>query len=744
MFLLMAMVSAMSASLRLTVPGSIDDFLEQGRMPDAWIATEPVSPEGREELLKIPGVYGAVGGLFLPGQVTFSSGENSSPGFFSVEEEDLRRYHVVESVPGQKKYVNVRVSAYYAKKNGVRPGDTLTLHTPFGDEDAYVDALVSTPETMRGQRSEASWNDAAGYGYVFLSRADADRLFGTYDKANYWSLWLEKGLTGEERGEVLEKAKTVFGGSVVSAVLYEDSSAKAGNDDLRSMVGSLCGTFPVLIYATGLLFTILFISQVIRSRQKDIGILMALGHDRGAALRIYLQFALLLLIPGVIIGTAAGFLITSVITRLFVQKYELPRIIFRLDMREYVIMILLEAAICVISCVISVFSVVKADPAGAITEKREGSSRSSVFFKKDGKDPFIKLGLLSLSRNRRRTALSILAVMACVTISASALEYLFAYEDAMPRTFGRRYTYDALVGVENGWESLDRIKAVEGVSAAEPVLTFVTTVENGDRSLREKVRAVLPDARLMVPYTADYEPVPLSDGVVMDEWAARQLDLSVGDTVTIEGVPLAVTGICRNLIDRTEYITFETAEKMGFSGPDVIAIRTGGAKEPKEVYKEIASLPDHQYTSLLSTQRASEDDYTLLTRVASGSLTAAALLMGLILVINMVTLSVQERKYEFAVFLSLGVPDGKFAGMIAFESLVMFALAAAAAFPLAFFCMRIPNSLMSSASHAVEMKDSGKAFGLSLVLSLVCLLAGVASGIKRIHRLDPVSLLHKD
>ena len=94
--------------------------------------------------------------------------------------------------------------------------------------------------------------------------------------------------------------------------------------------------------------------------------------------------------------------------------------------------------------------------------------------------------------------------------------------------------------------------------------------------------------------------------------------------------------------------------------------------------------------------------------------------------------------------MSLGVPDGKFAGMIAFESLVMFALAAAAAFPLAFFCMRILNGMMSSASHAVEMKDSGKAFGLSLVLSLVCLLAGVASGIKRIHRLDPVSLLHED
>ena len=713
-------------------------------MPDAWITTEPVSPEGREELLKIPGVSGVVGGLFLPVQVTFSSGENSSPGLFSVEEEDLRRYHVVESVPWQEKYVNVRVSAYYAKKNGVKPGDMLTLHAPFGDEDAYVDALVSTPETMRGQRSEASWNDAAGYGYVFLSRSDADRMFGTYDKANYWSLWLEKDLTEERRKEILEKAENVFGDSVTSAVLYEDSSAKAGNDDLESMVGSLCNTFPVLIYATGLLFTILFVSQVIRSRHKDIGILTALGHDRGDLLAIFLRFSLILLIPGVIVGTAGGFLITSLVTRIFVQKYELPRITFRVDMREYAVMILLECAICAVSCVISVFSVVKADPMEAIAEKREGPSRLSGLFKKSGPDPFIKLGFLSLSRNRRRTALSILAVTACVTISASALEYRFAYEDAMPRTFGRRYTYDALVGVENGWESLDRIKAVEGVSAAEPVLTFVTTVENGDRSLREKVRAVLPDARLMVPYTADYETVSLSEGVVMDEWAARQLDLSVGDTVTIEGVPLAVTGICRNLINRTGYITFETAEKMGFSGPDVIAIRTGGDREPKEVYKEIASLPDHQYTSLLSTQRASEDDYTLLTRVATLSMLAAALLMGLVLVINMVALGIQERRYEFAVFLSLGVPDGKFAGMIAFENLVTFALAAAVAAPLTFFLMRIMNGKLSSASHAVEMKDSGKAFGLSLVLSLVCLLAGVASGLRRIHRLDPVSQLHED
>ena len=744
LFVLLAGMSSMTSSFRETVPGSVEAFVEESNMPDIRIVTEGADREQSSEVRKIPGVRAVSAGAVFPARLILPSGKDLSPAVFSVEEDDLRRYHLTETALSRKDCVNVWLSAYFAEKNGVVPRSFLTLKTPHGEESVYVAGLVSIPETMYCLRNETSFNDAAGYGYVFMMRRDVDRLFGIYEKANTWSVWLEDGLKAPERETACTAVESVFGDKVISAGLYETSREKAEMDDMMETIRRICDTFPILLFGTGLFFMILFVSQVIRSRRKDIGILMALGHSRGAVLRIYAGYILILMVPAVFAGTLIGFLITVLCSRLTTEVYYLPRIIYRMDVGRYILMVLAEILCGFFSCLISTLSEVDADPAAAMYSAEGTRKEPSAFLKKLSLEPLAKYSIASVFRNGRRTVLSILAIGACVVLSAGSLEYYIAYADAIPRTFGKRYTYDALVGVTNGREGVEEIRKTEGIAVTEPVLSFRGEMKNGTVSLEGKVSAILEDATLIVPYTSDYRRVPVSDGVVLDEQTARELGVSEGDTVTVDGSLLTVTGICRNLADRTSYISFDTAFKMGHEGPDTAAVKFAEGVKRESVLKSMAGTSGYGYVTFYEDQLVCQREYTGMVRVSIASLQIMALLMGMIIVINMISISISERKHDFAVLLALGVSDGKLFGMILLESFVDLALASVPAFPAARAGADIMNRLMSSPAQAVEMYGFTEAFGIAVLLALLYMAVGIVSGSRKLRSIDPAGALEEE
>ena len=745
LLMLMAMVSSLSASFSGTVQDSVDDFIESADMPDGWITTEMVYESSGEEIKGIPGVKSVVSSVILPVKTTLPSGDEFPLALSGVDEKETERFYIKDETLTWDDLPEVWVTAYFAEKNGVKPGNEMTLR--FGqhfEEKVRVRGLVSIPETMKCVRNETSWGDSVGYGYIYMSREDMDSLFNMSGKANYWSIRLEEGLSLTERQKAMDAAGEVFGDKTLDTLLYDTSTAKSFIDDMMNTIRAICDSFPILIFGVGLFFMILFVSQVVRNRSKDIGLLVALGQSRKEVVLIFFRYLIILLVPGLIVGTVLGFITTMIVSGLFVDMYTLPRVLYRFDAVRYGVMILIEIVFCFLSCVLSTFLIISTDPAQAMSGEMAKVSQAPDVIRSLKIDLIIKTGLSSLFRDRRRTILSILAISACIFLSAGSLEYLIGYTDAIPRTFGKRYTYDVLIAVKNGWEDLSEIENIKGVSKAEPVLSFMTDLKNGDSKLRVKVSAIRENSQMIVPYTKDYVRVPLSSGVILDEWTASQLGISVGDVVTIEGVNVPVTGIARNLVDRTEYISFETAEKMDYEDPDTVAVKIDAGANHDRVFKEIAELPGYNYTNTFDQQLISQEDCTSMVRISITSLQVTAILMGMIIVFIMVALSISERKHEFAVLIALGVQDAKFAGMIIIENLVIFALAVLIAFPVARIGAQAMNSLMSRPSQVIEVFDFGRAFAIAVGLALGYLAVGIITGIVKLYAIDAAVALKDD
>lgn len=230
-----------------------------------------------------------------------------------------------------------------------------------------------------------------------------------------------------------------------------------------------------------------------------------------------------------------------------------------IDLPKYLLYLCVLVVLCIVSCVFGVGEILRADPALAYNGSRGNAAFPPEFIRRAKINSYIKYGIVFMIRNKKRYLLTVLSIMGCITLSAASLEYYSAFYESVPRVFEKRYTYDYVVGITGGEKSLSAITALDGVEKAEGVISFTDTVRFGDEQRSVKVLALRPDAELIVPYTADYQKLTASDGVILDEWIAEEIGADIGDTVTIGGKPLVVTGLNRGLSDLTQYISPENA-----------------------------------------------------------------------------------------------------------------------------------------------------------------------------------------
>lgn len=109
----MTMVCALASTLADSVRGSVTDFMEETKMSDAWITTDPAPFSGEDEIAKIQGIQNVVG-LAMPTVVRFSSGKMNSLTLFSIEQDDFLGWCLGERMGKKENFPkNRRTKARY-------------------------------------------------------------------------------------------------------------------------------------------------------------------------------------------------------------------------------------------------------------------------------------------------------------------------------------------------------------------------------------------------------------------------------------------------------------------------------------------------------------------------------------------------------------------------------------------------------------------------------------------------------
>lgn len=743
MFMVLTTIIIMERYTTASVRSTINDYTEEYCAPDLWVVTEPL-PLSMEDLLPdYPAITGYEYSMVMNVRCRVRSKEIFVLDLTSITEDGFRKYYFSEEKHATDDVPEIAVSSYFAKSNGIQSGDTVELMTAEGYREFFVSALVSCPENMFCSRDSTSWCDSADFGYLYLKRNVMDEYFPTTGYANLWSFRISKDCTADREEKILEDLSATFGSYLISADMFSTSDIKTQLEAELDQTEAATRFMPVLSYVVGVFFTCLFIQQVMQGERKTIGLLRALGYTSFQVLNIFILYMVAAGIIGMALGFGLGAFLTRYSISIYQNTYSLPFIRYSANIPILILLLAVIFVIGIVSCFFRAKIITRMNPAEAYGEQTPTESPDlPKSLKKLHMNEMIKIAVVSTFRNRKRFLLSAVSIGASMVISLASIVYGFSSNAAQIAAFGDqngnngRFRYDALIRFTGENSFCDIVRETSGVSDAEPVIVLRGTLNAGEKSLELQINALSENSDLLVPKDQNGHSLQPGDGIILEEIAAKTLGVGVGDEVSIGNVNLKVIAIAREVVNSIQYISFGTAERLGYNVPNEVAVRFESDADHEDVCAALSKVPGFHYSILREHQALSVSNGCRAKNTAMLIATVLAFVLGLIIVYNMVVLSVEEKKLEYATLIALGTPVEGFLGMAVVENALRYLSALIPGIPLGCLVANIALNSMSSLKTSYPFDHAVLACIITALISLVYLLGGILFTLYKVRSVE--------
>lgn len=279
------------------------------------------------------------------------------------------------------------------------------------------------------------------------------------------------------------------------------------------------------------------------------------------------------------------------------------------------------------------------------------------------------------------------------------------------------------------------------VSEARPVLLLLPTVRFGKEHATVFLAGYETGQRLGgPPAITDGRGVRGDADIVLDRAFALKMDIAVGDTVSINDMPLRVCGFSDGtnaFVLQYAFVTLRRA-RMIAGIPDLVSLyllritpEARAAQVVREIERDIPGTAAFTREVFLANN---------LKEMEAGFLPLLFAIAGLGMVVMTVILSlllgitILERRKDFAMMKTLGAPRGYLPGSIAVQALLLAALGTAAGvavFPALMFAVESLSPEISTVSSPAQV----------LLVVAVCLLVSQGSALVSMRRLRGIYAL---
>lgn len=468
----------------------------------------------------------------------------------------------------------------------------------------------------------------------------------------------------------------------VADFLYRDA-----RNDQRTLTA-----FAILLLAGAALAAFNLVSRVVEAQRREIGIGMALGAEpRTLALRP-LALGVQIGVLGAVLGVPVGIGLAELFKGVLRDFLPLPVFASTFPTGRYLAGALIGAAIPVLAAALPVRRAIRVQPVEAIRtgyRAAKGIAAAALLRRAPipGR-PLVQLPLRNLARTPRRTIMTVLGLGAVITTVVGILGVFDSVSDVADRQEAELLSSNPS-RLDVGLSTLVRAKGLEvghiartpGVQAAEPGLTVGASVRAGGTDIPIVLTFVDPCSRIWHP-SATNGSAP-GEGVLLARKAAEDLGVSVGDTVVLRhprraGASMAladtrvrVTGIHGNPVRVFAYMGKGRAAALGLGGlANTVAVvprpgTTSGALE-RALFGRPGIASVRPAAAEVDALRSALDEFRSVIR----AIALVTLGLALLVAFTSTSVSVDERRREYATMFAFGLPPRSGLRVATSESLV--------------------------------------------------------------------------
>ena len=527
--------------------------------------------------------------------------------------------------------------------------------------------------------------------------------------------------------------------------------------------GQMAVMFPMLFLAAAGMATYILLTRLIAAQRPLIGTLMASGFSRGAVLRHYLAYGVVVGLGGAIPGAIVGAFLARAVTGLYTSAISVPVTVNPLHWETLLIGIVFGLAVGTLAAAAPAYAASRQVPVDAMAAIGPGATGGISMVERllpplrrlPGR---WKLILRGIERNRRRTIYTAAGIVLALTLILVSWGMIDTMVALLARQFDDIQRQDAQIHLWSAadTETLEALSAVDGVASAEPVASLRIQIRSGSESYATTLTGFRPGTEMHRFFGPSGDEMSLpADGVLVGSAIGGLLDVGAGDEVTLAlpdfSIELTerIVGFVDEPLGSNAYMALPyldgLAADAGFTG--TVAMSAMVTYEPGAdrgvMRTRLSDLPG---TAAFADSRALYEmfrSYIGLFYAVVGVMLAFGAVMAFGLIFNTMSVNISERTVEIATLMAAGVDRGTLIRLITYENMILSALGVIPGLAAGYLVSKLFMDSYSSDLFAFDLHIEPLTLALSAAAIMAVALLSQWPGLRALRNFDVATIVRE-
>ena len=452
-------------------------------------------------------------------------------------------------------------------------------------------------------------------------------------------------------------------------------------------VSNVAKVFPLVFFVVAILVCLTTMTRMVEEERSQIGTLKSLGYSNKAIMFKYVLYALLATVFGSLIGVTIGFyVIPNVIFNMYKVMYTLPEFV-----SSFNILLTLQGTIIATLCTLlatiyACYKSLKEEPAQLLRPKAPKPGKR-VFLEHI---PFIwkrlkfnsKVTVRNVFRYKKKFLMTIIGISGCTGLILAGFGLKDCIVSMVPNQYGKIFNYQVSVTFKDDISLEDRNNAYEQINSLagvnDSLKVQMEAVELINYDTNETIQLIVPFGDISNFITLQNrttnEKYTLDSELIISEKLTKLLNIKIGDTVEFKSSDKEFSGNLGNITENYLYHYIYMDKDLYDSDLyNTILLKTNNMSDKEE--KELANKIKE--TGVVSSISFNSDSISIFDSTmenfsyVSLVLIVSAGMLAFVVLYNLESVNISERKRELASIKVLGFYDSEVYGYTSRETILL-------------------------------------------------------------------------
>ncbi len=456
--------------------------------------------------------------------------------------------------------------------------------------------------------------------------------------------------------------------------------------------------FPIIFFLVAALVSLTAMTRMVEENRGNIGTYKSLGYDKVKVATKYLTYSTSATLLGIILGILIGsYTLPWVIAKAYGILYNtMPTVVMSINMKHSLTAGVAAFASTTIATIFACYSILSQTPAKLMRPKSPKEGKK-IFLEKM---PFIwkhlsftkKITARNVFRYKKRLFMTIIGIAGCTALIFTGFGLRSAISSIVNKQYNEIRKYDLEISLKDDLEDNQIKELNKYIEASRHTVKYVNLRQqsNDIEANGHKQNAYILGINnqeeiedfVTIKNRQTKKEVNLTDnGVIITEKLSKLLDVGIGDEITIDiddekTKNVKIDGIAENYIYHYIYMSKNTYENV-FNGELINNhIYLKFDENTNENLEENISkylLENENVSQVFTTSSISQrfDDMLGSLNIVVFVLIICAALLALVVLYNLNSINIEERKRELATIKLLGFYNIELSNYVFRENIIL-------------------------------------------------------------------------